>query len=426
MNDSKNNIAWEKLFDNYKIIEKVDKDGSLIITSKQINQIREARLMTKFDHKSQLPKLFQEHNLSILPTSRGGYLIGTFNAYCDFNTDDIDVEKIKFPQFLESLNYREITSETTAINCALVTKILHNFTGEDSLVPTVSGRMGSSSFSYIINTLKGDKEIFVDNSQIEIDAGFEGDKSLILIEGKNFISNDFLIRQLFYPYKLWTSKIRKKVKPLFLTYSNGVFHLREYKFTNINHYNSIELIKHRKYVVHEGSFNIESIEQILNKTKIVKEPNVPFPQANNFDRVINLCELLNQRGFIAKDDITANYYFASRQTDYYTNAAIYLGLVRKVRFDNKIGCVLSEEGKRLFSNKVTGRQAHFVSLILSHSVFNKTLRNYLEAGVPPSKSEIVDIMKIYNLANMDRETLERRASTIIGWVNWIIKQIEEE
>ncbi|WP_353169344.1 hypothetical protein [Flavobacterium sp.] len=196
MSKSKNDIAWEKIFEKYKIIDNVLNNGHSIISSTNINEFREARLMTKFDHKSQLPKLFAENNLSILPTSRGGYVIGTFETFSDFNIDDVAITPIEFPTFLESLDYRDITSEATAINCAFVSKILHDFTEEDSLLPTVSGRMSSSSFDFNINSGNGLFNVNVGNSQIEIDGGYEGDNSLNLIEAKNYISDDFLVRQL--------------------------------------------------------------------------------------------------------------------------------------------------------------------------------------------------------------------------------------
>ena len=103
MSKSKNDIAWEKIFEKYKILERISKDGNVDITASKINEFREARLMTKFDHKSQLPKLFAENNLSILPTSRGGYVIGQFETFFDFYTDEIEVTPIEFPTFLESL-----------------------------------------------------------------------------------------------------------------------------------------------------------------------------------------------------------------------------------------------------------------------------------------------------------------------------------
>ena len=428
MSKSKNDIAWEKIFDKYKIVNKVLNEGHTVISSTHINEFREARLMTKFDHRSQLPKLFADNNLSILPTSRGGYVIGTFETFSDFNTDDIEVTPIEFPTFLESLDYRDITSEATAINCAFVSKILHDFTEEENLLPTVSGRMSSSSFGFDINSSKGLFNINVGNSQVEIDGGYEGDNSLNLIEAKNYISDDFLVRQLYYPYKLWSGKIQKQVRPIFLTYTNGIFHLREYAFTNINHYNSLVLVKHKKYAVQDGAFNIETIQEILDRTKTIKEPEIPFPQADSFERVINLCELLKQKDFLTKEEITQSYDFDARQTDYYSNAGKYLGLLDtgKGPLSGQIGCYLSDKGKQIFNTNLIDRQKEFVKIIISHSAFKQTLKLYLENGEMPSKNEIVEIMKRSKLHKVGSDTTYfRRASTITGWTNWIMNQIEE-
>jgi hypothetical protein len=428
MSKSKNDIAWEKIFEKYNIIDNVLDNGHSIISSTNINEFREARLMTKFDHKSQLPKLFADNNLSILPTSRGGYVIGTFETFSDFNIDDVAVTPIEFPTFLESLDYRDITSEATAINCAFVSKILHDFTEEDSLLPTVSGRMSSSSFDFSINSVTGLFNVNVGNSQIEIDGGYEGDNSLNLIEAKNYISDDFLVRQLYYPYKLWSGKIHKQVRPIFLTYTNGIFHLREYAFTNINHYNSLILVKHKKYVVQDGAINIEIIQEILDKPKIVKEPEIPFPQADSFERVINLCELLKQKDFITKEEITQSYDFDARQTDYYSNAGKYLGLLEtgKDSLSGQIGCYLTPKGKQVFSINLIDRQKEFMKIIVSHVAFKQTLKLYFENGEMPTKENIVEIMKKSKLHKVGSDsTYFRRASTITGWINWIMNQIEE-
>lgn len=426
MSKSKNDIAWEQIFDKHKIFEKVSLEGHISISSTDINKFREARLMTKFDHKSQLPKLFSDNNFSILPTSRGGYVIGTFDTFFDFTTDNIDVSKIEFPTFLESLDYKDITSEATAINCAFATKILHDFTGEDNLMPTVSGRMSSSSFDFNINSSKGLFKVSVGNSQIEIDGGYEGDNSLNLIEAKNYISDDFLVRQLYYPYKLWNNKITKQVRPIFLTYTNGIFHLREYTFANVNHYNSLVLVKQKKYAVQEGAFNLEIIQQIIYTTKTVKEPEIPFPQADSFERVINLCELLKQKGSISKEEITQNYDFDARQTDYYSNAGKYLGLLEIGHENGQIVCLLTDKGKRVFNLSIIDRQSEFVKLIVSHSAFKQTIKIYLENGEMPTKDEVVEVMKRSKLHKVGSDTtFFRRASTITGWINWIINQIEE-
>lgn len=425
MNKTKNDIAWEKIFEKYCILDKLAKNERVSISSMEINQFREARLMTKFDHRSQLPKLFVDNKLSILPTSKGTYEIGTFETFCDFDKEDVEITSIDFPTFLESIDYKDITSESIAINCAFVSKILHDFTGEENLLPTVCGRMGSSSFDFKITSGENTFKINVENSQIEIDGGYEGDNSLNLIEAKNYISDDFLIRQLYYPYRLWSNKITKRVRPIFLTYSNGIFHLREYEFTTPELYNSIRLLQHKKYAVQEGTINIENIQNILDNTQVIEEPELPFPQADSFERVINLCELLKQRGFISKDNITHNYDFDHRQTDYYSNAAKYLGLIKVVRENQQIGCTLTQNGFRIFNLPIVDRQLEFVKLILVHAAFRNTLKLYFDNGNVPTKDEVVEIMKNARLHNIDSDqTYKRRASTIISWINWILGLIE--
>ncbi|MCD8103043.1 MAG: transcriptional regulator [Alistipes sp.] len=420
MSKSKNDTAWEQLFEKHAILEKISSLGRVCISSADINVFREARLMTKFDHRSQLPVLFARNNLSILPTSRGTYEISTFETFSKFNDDDIDITPIDFPRTLESIDYRDITSEATAINCAYVARILQDFSGEEHLLPTVSGRMSSLSFDFNINTLVGPLAVNVGNAQIEIDGGYEGAGSLILIEAKNYISDDFLVRQLYYPYRLWAGKIRKRVRPVFLTYSNGIFHLREYEFTRLEHYNSIRLVRHRRYSVQQGAIGRGDIRDILQNTGIADEPRLPFPQADSFERVINLCELLNRRAFISKDEITQNYDFDQRQTDYYSNAGKYLGLIENCRENEMSGCRLTPKGRDLFSKPIVERQLEFVKSIVSYQVFNETLRYTLDRNVLPTRTEVVGIMKRSGLYNVgSEETFRRRASTVLSWTKWI-------
>lgn len=104
---TKNDIAWEKLFHHFDIVNKVNQNLLFEITSAEINKIgnQEARLMTKFDHQNNLPRLFRENNLSILPNSRGSYLIGRFKTHHKIKYDDI-IKPIKksFPNEIESIS----------------------------------------------------------------------------------------------------------------------------------------------------------------------------------------------------------------------------------------------------------------------------------------------------------------------------------
>ena len=124
-------------------------------------------------------------------------------------------------------------------------------------------------------------------------------------------------------------KLTKKIKLIFFVYSNGIYHLYEYKFENPDHYNSLILVKQKNYAIEDTKITVEDIQKILNEVKIIPESkDIPFPQADKFERIINLCELLSKNE-MNKYEVTKKYDFNSRQTNYYTDAARYLGLIEK-------------------------------------------------------------------------------------------------
>lgn len=419
--ESRNDAAWNLLFKKYDILQRIEQDGSFQISATQIKEFREPRLMAKFDHTINLPKLFKQNKLSILPITRGDYIISHFDAYHKFEPVSSDIARISLPYYIQSLNVDSITSEAVALNCAYVSGIMADFLEDEQLVPTVSGRMGSGNFDFEIkDTLhKNNRIVKVNNSQIEIDAGYEGLQKLALIEAKRDLSNDFLVRQLYYPFRTWSDRVNKAVKPIFLVYSNGIFHLYEYQFANPMEYSSLILVKQKNYTVEEDmTITTEEINQLLDATQKAKEPEIAFPQADSFDRVINLCELLKEHP-MTREEITINYAFNVRQTNYYTDAARYLGLVDKQRIDD-ITFTLTSKGRSILRLGYKQRQLAFCEAILSHKVFADSLKLWFKQG-EINKQDIVAIMKHNNLYNVESEsTYIRRASTIRGWLEWIV------
>jgi hypothetical protein len=300
---------------------------------------------------------------------------------------------------------------------------LEDFLGED-VTPTVSGRMSSDCFRFEIATYGGSKKtIDVDRAQIEIDAGYESAQSFTLVEAKNHFCDDFVIRQLYYPYRKWQAAITKRVRNLFLTYSNGVFELREYEFLRLNDYNSIRLVQSKRYAICNFQINVQSIQEMLTRVHPEIEPSgIPFPQADSFDRVVNLCELLASAEVLTKAEITENYGFDKRQTDYYINACRYLGLAG----ESDYGFVLTETAKEIFKQHIQLRRKFFIEQLLKRQVFNKALALYFQQAAIPNSEQLVGIMQNAKLPEINSEvTLKRRASTVRAWIDWVVTQIEE-
>ena len=114
-----NDTAWEQLFTKYDILKQIDVHGRFEISAEQIREFREPRLMAKFDHETNLPEIFFKNKLE-------------------------------------------------------------DFLQDEEITPTVSGRMSSGAFSFKIANSKSNEycSVQVNNSQIEIDAAYEGVRGL--------------------------------------------------------------------------------------------------------------------------------------------------------------------------------------------------------------------------------------------------------
>lgn len=417
---------WDLLFCRHNVLDSIRLNGFFTISSKQINKVHEARLMTKFDNRENLPEIFKQHNLSILPVTRGNYIIGSFDAYENMKYETKRYSPFSMPEYIESINTNDLYSESACLNCAYSSGIIDDLCGSRTL-PTVSGRMSSNAFDFkIINSL-GDKyfDIDVQNSQIEIDGGYESKDQLIIIEAKNYSVNDFLIRQLYYPYRLWTSKIKKHVIPVFMTCSNDIFSFFVFEFQDPFVYNSIRLIKQKNYIIAPEPITLGDIHNVMMSTEIKEEPEIPFPQCDNFARIVDLLGLLADKKELTPEEITGNYAFVPRQTDYYVNGAKYLGLIDKcVNDESETVWTLTELGRKIMAKHHKQKNICIVSQILAHKIFNEVLHRYFAKHAPVMNSEICDIMKTYNVYHVGAEsTLKRRAQTVAKWIDWILNLI---
>ena len=429
---SKNDVAWESLFAERDILGDVDRNGVHLITAEAINKRREARLMTKFDHIVNLPEIFARNGLSILPDSRASYVIGRFDCYQRLSEqEEPEIIEWAFPDWIQSLSPSDLYSESSALLCAQHAGLLADVLEDETIALTVFGRMSTGTFDFSIQERQGISDtattprvLTVDRAQCEIDGAFESADSFAILEVKNEEVNDFHIRQLYYPYRLWRNKMSKPVVPVFLTYSNEVFSFRVYDFVRSDDYNSLELVKQKRYQIAATEIEVSDIRRLLSQKKVIPEPpetDIPFPQADRFERVIDLLARLHvANGNLAQEDITTDYAFDNRQTQYYTNAGRYLGLLeRKEDGGAGVSYALTSLGRQIMSKPPQARNLDLVELILSHSVFRKAVEYYLSHAVAPPAKEIAGFIREARLSLNDT-TATRRAQSVLGWVRWMM------
>ncbi|ABO67402.1 MULTISPECIES: type II restriction enzyme [Anoxybacillaceae] len=415
--------AWEKLFERYNILQEIEKNGFYEIEAKTIKEEREPRLMAKFDHSSNLPKLFKKNGLSILPISRSKYVIGQFDVYQKVTYNQkIKPTQVSFPSDITTIDPTNLYSESSALHCAVITGMIEDVLGEEAF-QTVSGKMSSKKFDFNIRTKKGnDLKINVTNSQVEIDGGYESANQFMIVEAKNEMVEDFLIRQLYYPYRLWQGKTYKEVRPVFFTYSNDIFSFFIFEFTDPMRYNSLKLVEQKDYVIAHEEIELEDIIELVNTTKVQPEPQIAFPQADLFPRIVDLLGLLVEND-LDRETITLNYDFDERQTYYYTTAGMYLGLIERYtdKETKKVMFTLSNKGREIMRKSFKQKYLSLAGCILAHEPFKQVLLEYIQNGAPPEKGRVVEIMRRCKLYNVNSDsTYERRAQTVSKWVEWIL------
>lgn len=412
---------WEDIFLNYSILKEIEKNGFFKITADQIRIYKEPRLMAKFDFYKQLPKVFKENNLGILPIRNGEYIIGNFNLFQNLsntNYENIEITKVQLPSFIETINPDSIYSESNALNVALLSGMLEN-TFEEKFVETIQGKMRTNNFKFNISSNDDIcNSVEVNGVAIEIDGGYESENKIVLIEAKNSMPNDFVIRQLYYPYRHWKDKVKKEIIPVFFAYDNGVYNLFVYDFKDINNYNSLELKTIKRYMV--TSKTSEEIKQEIfeNNNLIAELPQniVPFPQADSFLKVLGTLELINS-GVNTAFMIANEFEFEPRQGKYYIDALRYLNLVEK---SNKHGeYILTTEGYNVINLEFKLKNSKIIKQILTHKPFYETYKYYLKNGYLPNK-EYIKVLLRNTIPELSDETINRRSSTIKSWVQWII------
>ena len=441
--------AWEVLFDRLSIADEIDKKGFFTITANEIKeytkkftgQKEEPRLMAKFDSLNTLPPVFMTSKetspFSILPTRRGEYIITSFKAYCNLEfSDTLKHKMMDYHRQYQSLDFKDLSSESKSLSAAYLSGVLNDFVGE-ALEPTLSGRMRSNSFGFKIQK-SSNLDIRVENTQIEIDGVYEGKNTVTIVEAKNTLPESFMIRQLYYPLKmLRTKNVSKAIKTIFFAYSNNSYHLFDIGFSDEDIYGSFRINRYQKYRLNTDVCREKksAIIQLIKTAQPSNEPSIPFPQADSLERVINLAEILYQRKqalnavyknlekeSMEKTEITELYGFTDRQSEYYSNACQYLGLIKKT---SSGAFIITKFGEYLFGLDLEQRDLAIVKTMLRYKVINTVMKVYVSDG-HISDATINQQIQRHVTTIKSSHTIKRRCRTIRNWISWIINLMNDE
>ena len=248
------NAPWQKIFDDYNILEHDFSESPFEITAAQIKSScqsfvstseKEVRILCKQDTRESRPEIFKKHDLFLLPKKNGRYYIVKGEGYIDIPkiTTDVTDYKSKLDFKLESSAVGD--SEMQHLDLAYASSLVRTFMKDDSLLLTIRGRKYTPNFTFNV----GNQVLCVQGVQTEVDAGYEGRDKIVLIEAKNSDVSNTIIRQLYYPYRQWKQLTSKDVCLLFFDRdkNSDIYNIWQFEFKNELDYNSISLVKSGKY-----------------------------------------------------------------------------------------------------------------------------------------------------------------------------------
>ncbi|MEO6097386.1 MAG: hypothetical protein ABIW76_17715 [Fibrobacteria bacterium] len=417
--------AWKRVFERMPVLEAVARDGVCYVGADELkaNGGREPRLMAKIDTLAERPAVLAENGLALFPVRNGRYAlfpdpdrksffrfmetveppVRAFRSAVDLNRFDT------FPRGQES-------SESQALDFAFLSSMLPAFCGDPAMRLTVRGRLFSGDFRF--TTPVGGLPIDVSRVQIEVDAGYEGEDGLYLVEAKRGRREDFHIRQLWYPCLHWAARSRKRIVPIFFTYSNGQYFLTEFAFGES--FGDFRIVRQKAYCLEEPQADLD-FAAMLDGAATGQEPGSAFPQANDLDKVVDLLQSAAGGG-LAKAQIAEAFEFEERQGDYYANAAVYLGLMRRV--DGFFELTAAGFAFNTLRSRAERTRA-LVRRMLEIPSLREALRLLVERGFRVEKigsAELAEIIRVRT--SLGATTPERRASTLRAWLVWIARNVK--
>lgn len=427
--------AWKEILARYPIEEKTRRGGLYEIQASEIKAFREPRLMTKFDTSESVAAPLKELGLNVLPVSRRSYVLGNFDLYEKFpDVTELRPKAIILPDY-ETLRLENLTSESNAINALLATHTLENFLDEEEqgLLETFNGRMGTGDFSFDVNLLDGTakKTINVSKAQLEIDGGFESQRSVCIMEAKNIRHDDFNVRQLYFPYRKYQSMVRKPIRLVFSQYTNLTYYLYEYEFAEPTSFSSIRLRNKQAYTFEDCQISEKDIVDVWKNTPVITDDNldkqvgkkIPFIQADRFDRVISLAERLSsaEDNTLTTEQVTEHMGLVTRQSAYYPAAGEYLGLFQRSRNST----CLTDTANKILNMRYRERQLAYSGLILRHQIFHDLFGIVVNSGEFPDKAYVEKEMLRLNVCN-EGSTVRRRSTSVLAWLSWIFALVDDE
>lgn len=403
-----NDEAWER----YLTATGTELDGrSYPVAADDLKRItgREPRLLAKFDQPDELPRCLAVAGYALVPVRNGEYLLCRDDIFCELpacaRAEPVDS---RLPFALETACRGQ--GEAQYIDHAFNAGLIEQFAGVSPLYLTIRGRERTGSFRYRF----GGGEVVVDGVQIEVDAGYEGARDLLLIEAKIGRPRYLNVRQLYYPWRHFRQLApHKTIRPIVLIYDIATTRYELHEVTFATTEDPTTWLHRQSRAFRLFGPEQQRLADLFNPTAQTRTPLVP--QADDLTRITRLLEL-SEDG-LDKWELAAALGVAERQVRYYREAAEYLGLVEPSEYR------ASAAGRQLLRAGPQPRRRWLASAVVNSWIIADLVRR----AAPIDDAAIRDV--ILSAPGQDGgprynpTTAARRAKTIAAWLRWLAEEV---
>ncbi len=366
----------------------------------------EPRLMASMHEEQSLPTVFREYGVFLLPISTEEYVIVHGHGFHELENPGPPTRvEGRFPFKMAMIGYG--SGENRFLLQAFHSGLLKRFTGAPLLCDAAGGKMRTDDFDFRVD---GSPTISVHGAQMEVDKVYESPDDILLFEAKPSWRSNFLIRQLYYPYRVARGLTSKNVRAFFMiaNQKEETYNLWEYAWKDPFDYEQIELIRKGCYIIEEMTPPIETFASI--------EPERGLgivPQANDLQKVADFPRLV-QRGVDTAKKWSEFYGIAVRQASYYRQAAEAFGLVQSARGVY----ALTEDGRRFVEMDAQRGSDYLAERLLRIPLLNAVFQMILRSGdAGVGKGEIARL--IVDSSKLTGTTPPRRADTVFSYFRWM-------
>jgi len=428
------NEFWEKIFEKLKILEHLKNEEYFVLSrtdcSMVFNNGFKLRLEDYFIFKSKedLPAIFIENNLVILQKYKSTFSICHADNY--FIVPTMNYPSTTYRNKLKVLSTKSfkrdpISFGLSLLNSGLFTDLLASVDDTNLYLSEVysynSILSDSTDIKVVYKSLKTNKTDLMRVGHVKLFYDFilEDSSSLYIVNIKNSGSKTVNRSLLYNVMKSFDELTNKAIVFIELYKNDYSIDMYELCFNDSNDIYSLESINEMRFAV-DVEEHVEKVSEfILTDQKneyFVSKDKVPFPQANDFDKVIKYCDLIYSNKKHLQDLIT-ELGITSRQVTYYRDSCLFLKLVRLQ--DREI--YLNPELSKIYrEGTVKEKYGFFMASMIENEILFKCYNLYTIDNLT------IDTFKhtVSNVYNMSDSTLKRRLSTVRSWFKWLSRIIE--